>query len=110
MKEIHFLVQGSAQEPYKVTFLKEGNNLTALCTCPAGENGLYCKHRFRILDGSAQDIVSSNTGDVKTVQSWLIGTDVENAMRELQTAEQELMQIKKKVSALKKKVARAMRD
>jgi uncharacterized Zn finger protein len=48
MEEICFLVQGSAEEPYKVTFRKKGNNLSAYCTCPAGENGQYCKHRIEV--------------------------------------------------------------
>ena len=110
MKEIQFLVQGSAQEPYKVTFLKENYNLTALCTCPAGENGLYCKHRFRILDGSTQGIVSSNKNDVKTVEAWLIGTDVANAIKEVEEAEKIFAEAKKNLTNAKKKLARVMID
>lgn len=48
MEDICFLVQGSAEEPYKVTFKKNGSNLSAYCTCPAGENCQFCKHRFRM--------------------------------------------------------------
>ncbi len=32
MEEISFLVQGSAEEPYRVTFRKNGNTLNAYCT------------------------------------------------------------------------------
>jgi uncharacterized Zn finger protein len=60
MEETYFIVQGSADEPYKVTFRRKGNNLSAYCTCPAGENGQYCKHRFRILAGCDDGIVSEN--------------------------------------------------
>ncbi len=110
MNELSFLVKGSASDPYEVTFLKEGNNLTALCTCMAGQNGQYCKHRFRILDGITADIVSDNKSDVTTIQSWLIGSDVEEAMMELAQAEKLVGTDKMAISAAKKKVARAMRE
>ena len=52
MERIDFLVQGSAFHPYEVKFLKRSEkNLSAYCTCPAGDNGQYCKHRFSILEG-----------------------------------------------------------
>ena len=84
MKEINFLVLGSAPDPYKVTFLKDGNNLKAFCTCPAGENGLYYKHRFGIMEGegSMKGIVSENKEDVKFIFDWLPGTDVDEAYKE----------------------------
>lgn len=49
MNQIKFLVIGSSENPYEVNFIRRGNNLSAHCTCPAGENGQYCKHRFRNL-------------------------------------------------------------
>jgi SWIM zinc finger len=115
MQEISFKVQGSASEPYGVIFVKRSDtNLSAYCSCPAGENGQYCKHRFNILDGTIKGIVSDNLEDVKVVQSWLSGTDVENAlikMHELEAeAEAEAERIKKELFAAKKAVAKAMRD
>ena len=35
MEQTTFKVRGSAAEPYELTFIKDGNSLTALCTCPA---------------------------------------------------------------------------
>ena len=67
MEEIFFLVQGSAEEPYKVTFRKTGNNLSAYCTCPAGENGQHSKHRMNILRGITSGIVSGNEAKVQVV-------------------------------------------
>ncbi len=110
MNEIKFLVQGSAPEPYLVVFRKNGNNLTGLCNCPAGENGMYCKHRFRILAGSNEGIVSDNINDVDIVKNWVKGSDVEKALDELHQAETDLEKMKKKVSALKKKLARTLID
>lgn len=110
MNEITFFVQGSAPAPYLVIFRKSGNNLTGLCNCAAGENGMYCKHRFRILAGSTVDIVSDNIQDVEIVKTWLKDSDVEKALDELHSAESDLEKLKKKVSALKKKVAKALID
>ena len=109
MKEIEFLVQGSAPEPYRVTFIKDKNNLNAFCTCPAGENGQYCKHRFAILAGDAKAITSKNKDQVATVRGWLPGTDLESALIELAEAEHEYDTAKKRLTIVKKRIAQAMR-
>lgn len=107
---ITFLVQGSAPYPYRVVFRKNGNNMTAQCDCPAGEVQQYCKHRFRILDGNKEGIVSNNADAVKTISIWLIGSDVEAAIKEVTAAEQRVEKAKKELSGFKKKLARAMTD
>ncbi len=88
METTQFKVQGSAAEPYTTTFKRDGINLIAHCTCPAGEVGQYCKHRLRILSGETDGIVSGNEKDVVIVQSWLKGTDVEAALNGLTEAQQ----------------------
>lgn len=80
MQQIHFLVQGSAQDPYAVTFTLDGGALRAFCSCQAGINGMACKHRMAILSGITESIVSSNLGDADTVKSWLTGTPLESAI------------------------------
>ena len=110
MENIFFLVQGSAEEPYKVTFKKKNSNLSAYCTCPAGENGQYCKHRFRILDGCNEGIVSGNKEEVVIVKSWLAGTDVEAALLEVAEKERIFEKVKKDLSIAKKKLSRVMLD
>ena len=68
MSTVSFHVQGSAEEPYNVTFQKRSDtNLSAYCTCPAGKNGQYCKHRINIMAGSTTGIVSGNQQDVEEV-------------------------------------------
>ena len=89
METIIFHVQGSAVDPYRVTFKKEGNNLNASCTCPASANGQYCKHRFAILGGETGGIVSGNEAQVQTVVAWLPGSDVAVAMEALIDAERQ---------------------
>lgn len=111
MDEVSFKVRGSASDPYRVKFVKRSSeNLSAYCTCPAGENGQYCKHRFSILDGKTDGIVSENTDQVKIIISWLPGTDLEVALNEMKRLEVEAAKVKKELSAAKKEVAKAMRD
>jgi len=111
MQEIIFRVQGSASEPYIVSFVKRANgNVSAYCTCPAGENAQSCKHRINILTGKSSGVVSDNQDAVMIVSSWLAGTDVEAAMLKLSKLEKEEERIKKELSSAKKELARAMRD
>jgi len=110
MQELIFSVQGSAKEPYKVTFRKNGNNLSAYCTCPAGDNGQYCKHRFNIFGSLTDGIVSANKFEVDIVASWLSGTDVETALNEVMSAEEQFEIAKLNLSSAKKRLAKAFRD
>lgn len=108
MEELVFMVKGSSPEPYKVTFTKNKNNINAFCTCLAGENGQYCKHRFAIMAGDGKAVVSSNKDKVVIVKSWLPGSDLEEALMELAEAEHEHEKAKKRLTAAKKNVARAL--
>jgi uncharacterized Zn finger protein len=111
VKEICFAVQGSEEEPYEVTFIKRSDTkLSAYCTCPAGEHGQYCKHRFRILDGLTDGIVSNNLHEVKEVNAWLPGTDVEIALIKMRELAAEAERIKKALQKAKKEMAKAFLD
>ena len=75
--EVVFLVQGSQPDPYKVTFSKNGDNLRGLCNCKAATNGMACKHRLDILTGDKKATATLDQENVKLVQKWLKGSDVE---------------------------------
>ena len=108
MEELVFLVKGSSSSTYEVTFIKDEASLTALCTCPAGQFGNFCKHRVTILDGNFDAITSDNADRAPTVTEWLVGTDVEAALAALREAEKIKSTAKKDLAALKKTLARAM--
>ncbi len=111
MQELVFQIQGSAPEPYEVRIVRrEGNNLSAYCTCPAADSGKHCKHRVGILTGKPEGIVGKRDIDISTVQSWVRGTDIENVLHELQKAEDHLESIKNEVARLKKTLAKVMLD
>lgn len=107
MSELSFLVKGSSAEPYEITFIKDGGSLTALCTCPAGQYGNFCKHRISILEGDGRAIVSDNASQAPTVIAWLQGTDVAAALTEFRETEKTDKPKSALVSA-KRKLARAM--
>lgn len=107
MNSIEFLVQGSAPNPYRVTFELSGVRLSAFCTCPAGEKGQYCKHRFNILAGKTDGVVS-NADQVALIPTWLPGTELKVALDNLAAAEAALEKAQKTVASAKKKVAAAM--
>lgn len=108
MKQLDFVVRGSSSGTYEITFIKDGDSLTALCTCPAGQFGNFCKHRMAILDGNSDSISSSNADQVPTVTEWLVGTDVEAALAELREAGKIAAFPKDELAILKRKLARAM--
>lgn len=110
MNHIEFLVQGSSVIPYKVTFNKVRNNITALCDCPAGINNMHCKHRINILYGCIDNIVSGNEDDVLIVGNWLPGSDVEEALAQVKNAEDYLKVAQKRLRDYKKKLARVLID
>lgn len=110
-EEITFLVQGSAADPYEVRFVNRGNgNLSAYCTCMAGQKGTFCKHRINILKGETRGIVESNLEDVKTVASWLPDTDIEIAIKNVEKAEDELDIAKSVLAKAKKRLSQALLD
>ncbi len=111
MEEFFFQVQGSSDDPYEVHFMRqEDGNVSAYCTCTAGFNGQYCKHRFTILEGIGKGLVSSNEQDVAAVAQWLPGSNIQEAMDEITHAEEKVKEAKKVLSAAKKALAKTMRD
>ncbi|WP_183031712.1 hypothetical protein [Cupriavidus sp. UME77] len=108
METIEFSIQGSAQDPYRVTFQRVGPNITANCTCPAGDNGKSCKHRISILDGLTEGIVSGNSAQVATVASWLPGSNIAAALAAVTEAEAAAERAKAEVARAKKRLGTAL--
>ena len=101
-KIIKFLVQGSQPQPYELSFEFNKGSLTAYCSCPAGINGMYCKHRSQIFLGNSDGIVSANSSEVSMVGDWLKHSSLNGFFSDLIEAERTL-EIAKNELALKKK-------
>lgn len=110
MSELKFNVKGSGNEAYVVTFVKNGRNLFAYCTCKGAANGRSCKHRVSIMEGKKENIVSDNQDEVAIVASWVPGSVVGNILQDLQAAEKESVALKKRVTSLRKKLGKSMSE
>jgi len=106
VEELTIRVKGSSADPYETSFIKDGDSLTALCTCPAGSFGNFCKHRIAILDGKVAAVLEDDVRKVPTVVEWLAGTDVAAALISLREAE--ASKDKDAIANAKRKLARAM--
>lgn len=108
MERIEFLIEGSRGDEYLVTFHIDGGKVTAFCTCQAGENGQYCKHRFAIMNGDISDLLSENNYDVSQLQELMKGSELEAAYRRVIEAETVYKAAKNELDAAKKVLARVM--
>lgn len=99
-----------SDEPDEVDFHRESDKLKAFCTCRAGENRTYCKHRLNLLAGSKRNIVSGNASDVAVIQKWLSGTPLEATIAEYNNAEADVEAAKNALTAVKRELARVMHN
>ncbi|MEO5352342.1 MAG: hypothetical protein H7835_03920 [Magnetococcus sp. XQGC-1] len=109
MVKIHFQVAGQNNKPLDVVFIKNGDNMTANCSCTTGVDGI-CQHRINILSGSAQDIISKNADEVKTVTSWIKGTDIGRALHDMLHATKVLRNATDDFNDARKRLGKAMWD
>ena len=110
MKKISYQVQGSASEPYSITISLDGTNLTCLCDCQAGNNGKHCKHWMSVFEGKKQDYTGLDAAQIDEIQSWMAGSDLEQAWIELNRVLEEEETIKKKKTAAYKALQKEMRN
>ena len=108
MQKLEFVVEGSKGDEYKILFEREGNNLDVFCTCAAGENGLYCKHRFALMNGDVSALLSENENDVTALKELMKGTDVEVAYDDVMSLQAQYDEINARLKAAKKVLAKAM--
>jgi len=108
MEQLSMQVKGSSSDPYELTFIKDGDSLTALCDCPAGTFGNLCKHRVAILDGDHSAVIDDDGSKTGKVVEWLTGSDVEAALVEMREVEARADVPKPDLVAAKKKLAKAM--
>jgi len=108
VEQLTLHVKGSSSDPYELTFIKDGSSLTALCNCPAGTFGNLCKHRVAILDGDSTAVVDDDGEKTGVIVEWLIGTDVETALKEMREFEASSESSKPDLVAAKRKLAKTM--
>jgi hypothetical protein len=109
-QSIEFDVRDSTLIECRVTFVKDGANLSAFCTCEMGQREQYCAHRLDILRGDTSSIVSDNIADAASIGQWVVGTDVYSAMLEIEQWEHRAAEAERKLEEAKLRLGVAMRD
>jgi DNA polymerase-3 subunit epsilon len=60
-----FVVRGSTGNEYYVSARLAKGQLRMTCTCQAGQNGVWCRHRTALLHGESADLLSRNESDLQ---------------------------------------------
>ena len=102
-----FDIKGSSST-YEVIFLKEGTSVTITCNCPAGNQGLHCKHRIALLKGDASAVISKNAQDAEKLPEIIKGTSLASAFNNYMILEKNFEETKKELAISKKILAREM--
>lgn len=105
---LQFIVEGSKGDEYEISASRSGINFTMTCTCEAGRNGMYCKHRFALLDGDIKQLLSDNVADVEALKSMLAGSEVGERYKIVCDLEKQKATIDERLKAEKKALAREM--
>lgn len=104
-----FHVQGSSVEPYTVTFEQIDGELKGYCTCPAGDNGQFCKHRVNLLYGVVDNVIDMTDSKMEQLHQWLSGSRVEVVLKEVTDAEREVAEANRRLKDAKKNLSKALR-
>ncbi len=70
-------VEGSTGNVYEIAAWRVGSHFYMTCTCEAGRNGRFCKHRDALLNGVVVHLLSGNADDVRRLAELISGTEAE---------------------------------
>lgn len=110
---LHFSMMGEDDSVFEVTIERAPDNsanLRATCTCGSARHGEFCAHRFEILEGDISNLASDNMDDVTTLRAWIVGSDIEDAMRELSKAKTDLKIARERYAHCRNVLVRRMMD
>jgi SWIM zinc finger len=109
MKEIQLKVQGSADDPYLVSFhlSEKGVLVGAECNCKAGSMGNQCKHRISVLQGKCGAVVAGSDR-IDEVRASLHGSAIEAALVTVRDVQARADKAKKELALAKKALAAAL--
>ena len=108
MQKKTYKIQGSASEPYSITISKIDNKMRCVCNCPAGTKKKHCKHWMSLFDGTKQDYIDLTDSEIEEIQSWIKGSDLEDAWNSFNEFKKKEIEFKEKLSELKKQIMKKM--
>ncbi|HEX2526893.1 MAG TPA: SWIM zinc finger family protein [Geminicoccus sp.] len=103
-----FVVLGSKGDEYRIRFDLDNGVLFTTCTCQAGPNGSYCKHRVSLLTGGVSDLASKNSHELALILPHLAGSRLKVALDEFTEAAEIHDTAKRRLDKAKKKLTDAM--
>jgi hypothetical protein len=109
--EITLLARNETDEPFKVTFTRDENNLTITCTCPEGAHGEFCEHKFRL---ASNDIMMlqhpGQNSAMLSAHVWVIETPISDMLIHLLQLQGQEKQDEEAISKAKAEIGKAMRE
>jgi hypothetical protein len=92
---------------YTVGVSENDGNPVIKCSCPAGDRGQYCKHRFALIGGDDHEVIEA-THDISDLVEFVRGTRLVETIYFMQTKEAEIREAQAGLKAIKKQIARMM--
>ncbi len=97
-------IQGSSSTPYLVEMTFHEQEMAILCSCPAGEKNVLCKHRV----STVKNILGGIEGD-DNIATKLINAGYHEVFFHLDFLEKEAVRIKNEIKSYKKIISEKMR-
>ena len=106
---VDILAKSSSGGSYTVRFYFEENEISAFCSCPAGDNRKLCKHVMRIITGDDSILFDNNQKNIfLKIGSHLERTSIPILLSELNESENLLEHAKKNAKKAKKVLEKAV--
>lgn len=106
---LEFLIKSkSSGSEYMVKAYFDGEHPVLTCSCPAGENGKYCKHRFALIEGDESEVVDASNSAAELAEA-LNGTALGATIAEMRDHERAVKAAQAELTKIKKRVASQMR-
>jgi DNA polymerase-3 subunit epsilon len=86
---LYFDVEGSTGNTYKIIAWRTERHFRMTCTCDAGKNSCFCKHRDALLNGIVDHLLSNNTADVAKLIGMIKGTEAERLFLKVRELEKQ---------------------
>ena len=109
MRNVVVGVYGSEGDVYEVAFTVLSGKALASCTCKAGSNGQFCKHRLALLEGDMGRLVDKTKApEVKDVLGWAEFAPILDQVSRLHEIEAQIEELEKARASLRKAVGKAL--
>lgn len=101
-------VTGSEGDVYRVSFARGENGVKVQCTCKAGVNGQFCRHRLALLAGDRSAMVDRGASSaLDEALAWPEFVSIKAEIVKLQEVQEQIESLEKVKSSLKRMVAKA---